>query len=288
MSEKISRSDRHREGRVGTATSHLRVHAVLIVGAVVMIAPYLVQLSTSLQTLGEATAIPQPLLPADPQLSNYQRVGELIPFWQMLTNTVLVTGGRTIAQLFLCALAGYAFARMDFPGRGVLFGVFLSVLMVPSQLFLLPQFEMMASLGWLNTLRALIMPGMFSAFGTFLLRQFFMTLPRELQEAAELDGASHWKTFSHIMLPLAKPGLIALAVLDVIWSWNDLLWPLVVNNSPSKMPLSVGLSTLVGQYTVDVPVLMAASTLATLPVLITFIVLQKQFIAGIAFSGVKS
>lgn len=268
-------------------TGNLVVHVLLIAGAVIMVGPFLWELSTSLKTLSETLQLPPSLLPAAPQWSNYAKVFDTLPFGQMFVNTVLLTAGRVIGQLIFCSMAAYAFARFEFPGRGVLFGLFLSVLMVPGQLFLLPQYEIISSLGWLNTIQALVVPGLFSAFGTFLLRQFFLGLPRELEEAARLDGANHWQIFTRIMLPLAKPGLIALAVLDVLWSWNDLLWPLIVNNDPEKMPLAVGLASLIGQFQVDTTTLMAGSVLATLPVIALFIVLQKQFIQGIAFSGSK-
>lgn len=275
------------ESRRRRLPEHLGVHAVLLLGSIVMLGPFFWEVSTSLKTLGETLVLPPTLLPEEPQWSNYGDVFDTLPFAQMFANSVLLTAGRVLGQLVLCSMAGYAFARFEFRGRGLLFGLFLSVLMVPSQLFLLPQYEIIASLGWLNTLQALIVPGLFSAFGTFLMRQFFLSLPRELEEAAKLDGANHWQIFTRIMLPLAKPGLIALTVLDVLWSWNDLMWPLVVNNDPTAMPLSVGLASLIGQYQVNTTTLMAGSVLATMPVLVMFIMLQRQFIQGIAFSGSK-
>ncbi len=263
------------------------VHLVLIVGAVLMVFPFIWQLLTSFKTLGDSIQVPPSLLPDPWVFTNYAEVFESMPFGQMFANSVMLTVGRTLGQVVLCTMAGYAFARIPFPGRNAVFVVFLSVLMVPSQLYLLPQYEIIQSLGWLNTLQALIVPGIFSAFGTFLMRQFFMSLPAELEEAARIDGANPWQTFWRIMLPLAKPGIIALVVFTVLWSWNDLLWPLIVTTDPDKMPLSVGLSQLVGLHGTDYPVLMAGALLATLPMLITFMILQRQFIQGIAFSGSK-
>jgi multiple sugar transport system permease protein len=190
-----------------------------------------------------------------------------------------------VGQVLLCSLAAYAFARIEFPFRNLLFGLFLSVLMVPTQLFLIPQYLIMQQLGWLNSLQALIVPGLFSAFGTFLLRQFFNGLPRELDEAAKLDGANHFRIYWQILLPLARPGLVALAILDIIWSWNDLLWPLIVNTSVDKMTLSAGLASLQGQHATNYPLLMAGALLATWPLVLVFIFLQRYFIEGIAFSG---
>ncbi|WP_246083588.1 extracellular solute-binding protein [Nonomuraea diastatica] len=190
-------------------------------------------------------------------------------------------------QVLFCSMAAYAFARLRFPGRNVLFGVFLSVLMVPPQLFVIPQYQIMSSLGWLNSLQAIIVPGLFSAFGVFLLRQFFLGLPRELEEAARLDGAGPVRIYWSVMLPLARPGLVALAILTLLWAWNDLFWPLVVNTDPDKMTLSAGLAALQGQYQTDYPVLMAGSLIASLPVIAVFVFLQRQFVQGIAHTGTK-
>jgi multiple sugar transport system permease protein len=145
----------------------------------------------------------------------------------------------------------------------------------------------MANLGWLNTLQALIVPGVFSAFGTFLLRQFFMSLPVELEEAAKLDGANHFQIYWRVMLPLAKAGMIALAIITIRWSWNDLLWPLIVINSPDKMVLSAGIASLQGQYLTNYPVLMAGAALATWPMVVMFFMFQRYFVEGIALTGTK-
>lgn len=263
------------------------VHLILIVGAIAMVFPFIWQLFTSFKTLSDSVQVPPSLLPSEWIFTNFSEVFDSMPFGLMFLNSVLLTVGRTVGQVVLCTMAGYAFARIPFPGRNVLFVVFLSVLMVPTQLYLLPQYEIVQALGWLNTLQALIVPGIFSAFGTFLMRQFFMSMPAELEEAARIDGANPWQTFWKIMVPLAKPGIIALVVFTVLWSWNDLLWPLIVTTDPAKMPLSVGLSQLVGIHGTDYPVLMAGALLATLPMLVTFMVLQRQFIQGIAFSGSK-
>jgi multiple sugar transport system permease protein len=263
------------------------VHVVLIIGAVLMIFPFIWQLFTAFKSLPDSIQVPPSLLPTNWVFTNFAEVFDSMPFAQMFLNSVVLTIGRTVGQVVLCTMAGYAFARIPFPGRNALFVLFLSVLMVPSQLYLLPQYEIIQALGWLNTLQALIVPGIFSAFGTFLMRQFFLSMPAELEEAARIDGANPWQTFWRIMVPLAKPGIIALVVFTVLWSWNDLLWPLIVTTDPMKMPLSVGLSQLVGLHSTNYPVLMAGALLATLPMLITFMILQRQFIQGIAFSGSK-
>ena len=262
-------------------------HAVLLAGAVLMVFPFVWQLLTAFKTLPESVRVPPTVLPETWGLENFSRVFDSVPFDSMFLNSVLMTAGRTLGQLVFCAMAGYAFARLQFRGRNLIFMAFLSVLMVPPQLFLLPQYEIMQRLGWLNTIQALIVPGMFSAFGCFLMRQFFMTLPRELEEAARLDGANPAQIFRYIMLPLAKPGLIALGIFTALWSWQDLLWPLVVNTDPRKLPLSAGLATLVGEHGTDYPILMAGSLMAMLPMVVLFILLQRHFIQGIAFTGSK-
>ncbi|MFV0375236.1 carbohydrate ABC transporter permease [Microbacterium sp.] len=266
---------------------HWIVHTLLATGALVMIFPFVWQTLTAFKTYGQSVSVPPVILPDPWVWTNFGEVFESMPFGQMFMNSVLLTVLRTVGQVVLCTMAGYGFARIPFKGRTVVFVLFLSVLMVPSQLYLLPQYEIIQSLGWLNTLQALVVPGIFSAFGTFLMRQFFMSMPAELEEAARIDGANPWQTFWRVMLPLAKPGIIALVVFTVLWSWNDLLWPLVVTTDPTKMPLSVGLSQLVGLHSTDYPVLMAGALLATLPMLVTFMILQRQFIQGIAFSGSK-
>lgn len=265
---------------------HAGTHAVLAIGAALMVIPFVWELLTSVKTLSSATKVPPTLVP-DWRWANYGRVFELLPFGDQFLNTVLMTVGRTAGQLLFCSMAAYAFARLRFPGRNLIFGVFLSVLMVPPPLFVIPQYEIMAKLGWLNSLQALIVPGLFSAFGVFLLRQFFLGLPKELDEAARLDGASPLRIYWSVMLPLAKPGLLALAILTILWSWNDLFWPLVVNTDPEKMTLSAGLASLQGQFQTDYPVLMAGSLLASLPVIAIFVVMQRHFIEGITLSGNK-
>lgn len=266
---------------------HLWIHLVLIIGAVIMVIPFIWMILTSLKTYAESVQVPPKIFPKVFQWHNYKEVFDLLPFFKFMLNTFIVTVIRTIGQLFLCSIAAYAFARISFPGRNVLFILVLSVLMVPSQVFLLPQYMIMVKLNWLNTLQAVIVPGLFSAFGTFLLRQFFMGLPKELEEAARLDGCNHFQIYWKIILPLAKPGLIALGIFTALWSWNELMWPLIVNSSSEKMTLSVGLSSLQGQYVTNYPILMAGSFLAILPMLILFMFLQKRFIEGIAITGGK-
>lgn len=266
---------------------HLVTHTVLIAGAIAMVTPFVWQVLTGLRSTSDATHVPPRLMPEEWRPDNYLRIFSEIPFGQQFLNSVMLTAGRTIAQVVLCAMAGYAFARLRFPGRNVLFVLLLSVMMIPPQLIILPQYQIMMDLGWLNTIQALIVPGMFSAFGTFLMRQFFSSIPIEIEEAARLDGANPWQVFRHVTAPLAAPGMVALGILTIIWSWNDLLWPLVVNNDPRKMPLSAGLAYLQGEHYTDITLMMAGSAIASAPMIIAFVLLQKRFIQGIAMSGLK-
>jgi multiple sugar transport system permease protein len=265
----------------------IAVTVVVSISGFVMVFPFLWEFLTSLKTLGESTSVPPVIFPSVWRWHNYERVFEAIPFGQQFLNTVLITLGRVAGQLLFCSLAAYAFARLTFRGRNIVFLLFLSILMVPTQLYVIPQYQIMESLGWLNSLKALIVPGLFSAFGVFLLRQFFLALPQELEDAARVDGCNPLQTYWHVMLPLVRPGLIALGVLTTIWSWNDLLWPLIVNTDPDKMPLSAGLASLQGQRLTDFPVLMAGALLASIPMIVLFTVMQRHFIASIATTGMK-
>lgn len=166
--------------------------------------------------------------------------------------------------------------------------LFLAILMIPPSLFILPQYLIIQNIGLLDTIPALFIPNMFSAFGTFLLRQFFMSLPMELEEAARLDGCNHFKIYYKIMVPLVKSGLTALGILTFKFAWNDLMWPLIVNSSTSKMTLSAALSNLKGQYATDYPTMMAGSVMAVIPMIVVFTIFQRQFIEGIAMTGTKA
>lgn len=177
---------------------------------------------------------------------------------------------------------------MSFRFKGVMLALILSILMVPSQVYLIPQYQIIQQLGWLNSVQGIIAPGIFSAFGTFLMMQFFKSIPVELEEAARLDGCNPWQAFWKVVLPVAKPGLISLAIITVLASWADLLWPLVVTSSPEEMPLAVGLATLSGyQGSISPGVMMAAALMAMAPILVLFVVLQRRVVEGIAFSGLK-
>lgn len=276
------------QARRGRHGSHVLPHIVLIIASVLMIFPFVWQVKLSISTEAEIMSIPPNFWPSGVEWENYVEVFQRLPFLSQFWVSVGVTLIRTAGQVLLCAMAGYAFARMHFRFKGLLLGLVLSILMVPSQVYLIPQYQIIQGLGLLDTILGIALPNIFSAFGTFLMVQFFRTMPAELEQAARLDGCNSWQIFWRVMLPLAKPGLISLAIITILASWNDLLWPLVVASTPESMPLSVGLATLQGyRASIHTGVLMAASLLAMAPVLISFIILQRRVVEGIAFSGLK-
>ncbi|WP_285726183.1 carbohydrate ABC transporter permease [Psychromicrobium xiongbiense] len=276
-----------RAGRRVKRGNNTVAHVVLSIGGLLMIAPLLYQVIMSISTNAEVQSTPPTLWPTEIQWHNFADVFSNMNFGSSLMVSVLITVIRVVGQVILCSLAGYAFARMRFRGRGLILGVILSILMVPSQLFLIPQFQIIQSLGWLNSIPGIVAPGLFSAFGVFLMRQFFMGLPDELEDAARLDGANPFQIFTKVMMPLAANGLWALVIITILWSWNDLLWPLVVASTQNSAPLSVGLANLQGEHANNYPILMAASLMAMAPILILFIAMQKRVMAGIGRSGLK-
>lgn len=266
---------------------NLIIHLVLIVGAITMILPFVWMILTSLKTVGESTQIPVKIFPEILKWENYSEVLRLLPFGKFYLNTILMILWRVIFACLFSSMAAYALARLNFPGKNILFFLVLMQMMVPSQIFIIPQFMIAQKLGILNTVSALVLPGLVSAFGTFLLRQFFMGIPKEMEEAALLEGCNRWQIFWKIMLPMAKSGLIALGIFTSLFAFKDLMWPLIVNMSIDKMTLASGLASLQGQFSSNYPQLMAGSMLAIWPMLIIFIVFQKRFVQGIASTGSK-
>jgi multiple sugar transport system permease protein len=259
-------------------------YTALIAMAWCALLPILWALSGSLKKEPEVTE--PALFPVHPQWSNYGEVFRLMPFWRMFVNTVFYGGCVTAGQVFFCSLAGYAFARLRFKGREVLFIAYLGTLMVPLTVTVIPQFILMRIFGWTDTPWSMIVPGLFgSAFGTYLMRQFFRTIPKELEEAAILDGCSPWQVYWRVLLPQTRPAVMVLAVLTWVSVWNDFLWPLLMIQRDSISPLTLGLVHLQGEYVSKWPVLMAASMLILLPLVIIYAVAQRAFIRGIALSG---
>ncbi|KIA61378.1 carbohydrate ABC transporter permease [Nocardia vulneris] len=260
------------------------VYLALVVMAWCALLPILWALAGSLKPPGRITGTD--LVPDDPQWSNYRLVFEFVPFERMFLNTILYAGLVTAGQVFFCSLAGYAFARLPFKGRDAIFLAYLGTLMVPLTVTVIPQFILMRTFGWVDSPLAMIVPGLFgSAFGTYLMRQFFLTLPAELEEAAILDGCSLWQTYWRVLLPHTTPAVLVLAVLTWVTVWNDFLWPLIMIQRDSISTLNLGLVWMQGQYTANWPVFMAASMMMLAPMLVVYALTQRAFVHGIATAG---
>ncbi|WP_218841884.1 carbohydrate ABC transporter permease [Lacticaseibacillus absianus] len=267
--------------------NHMLVHVMLILGAVVMVVPFVWMILTSGKTLHESMMIPPTLWPKRFRWDNYSAVWAMLPFAKFYLNTLLLIVGRVFFSVATSAMAAYAAARLRFPGRNLFFSLVLIQMMIPSQIFITPQYMLAQKLGILDSTMGLILPGFVSAFGTFLLRQFFLKIPAELEESAVLDGASIWTIFFRIMLPLVRSGLIALGIFTALFAFKDLMWPLIATTSIEKTTLSAGLANLQGQYSTNYPQLMAGSLLAVWPMIVLFMIFQKKFIQGIATTGGK-
>lgn len=262
-------------------------HLVLLPLAATMLLPMVWTVVASFETYAETQHFPPILRPKTLRWQNYQQVLELSPFPRWFLNTLIVTVLVVAANLLTCSLAGYAFARLRFFGRDVVFLLVLATLMIPFQVIMIPTFLIVRRLGLIDTLWALVVPNLTGAFGVFLLRQFFKTLPIELEEAARIDGASRLGILFKIVLPLSGPALATLAVITFMWTWNDFLWPLVTIYSERNMTLQLGLLTFQGAHKTNTNLLMAANVMSILPVLVLFFLAQRYFIRGIATTGLK-
>lgn len=264
----------------------LRV-ALLVLGGATMIVPFMWMVATSLKAPGAVLTLQPDFIPRAPTLESYRRVAQAVPLMRMLGNSVFVTVTVVLAQLVTSALAAYAFARMQWRGRDALFLLYLATLMVPSQVTITPLFILMTKLGWVNTYQGLILPGMTSAFGTFLLRQAMLGVPREYEEAAFLDGGTHWTVFRHVVIPMVGPALATLAVFATMGSWNNFLWPLFITRDAELMTLPVGLSLLQGRYTTEWSMLMAGAVITVAPIVLVYVLAQRAFVRGVVLSGLK-
>jgi multiple sugar transport system permease protein len=263
------------------------LYVLLVAIAVVMLFPFAWMVSTSLTSDAQLFVTPPQLVPSPVVAGNYTRVADAFPIGAFLRNSLIVASVSTTLQLATCAMGAYAFARLRFRGRDALFLLYLATLMVPLQVIIVPLFIEMRFLGFVNTYPGLILPGIASAFGTFLLRQAFLSLPRETEEAAFLDGASHWTVFRRIVVPLSGPALATFGIFAFMASWNSFLWPLIVTNSLDLMTLPVGLSNLQGRYSTAWNLVMAGATISVIPILIVYLVAQRHVIRGVALSGLK-
>ena len=267
--------------------SRVGLHLVLLTLGLLFLFPFIWSISTSLKPFSELFQTRPSLIPSEFRWDNYREVFDTAPFLRYYANTLFVTIARTFGQVIIASLAAFAFSQLRFPGRDVLFFILLAGLMVPDQVLIVPRFIIMREFGWFDTYQGLIIPLLFSSFGVFLIRQYFLGIPKDFHEAAKLEGANPFQIYWDIYLPLAKPALAAFAFLTMLNSWNEFLWALTVTNSSKMQVLSVGLALFQGQYFTNNAVLLAAANMATLPLLIGFFIFQKQLVEGVALSGLK-
>lgn len=280
----------------GWYISRILLHGFLMTLAVIFMFPFVWSLLTSLKTMPELfrpmpsdslASIIDYMIPGFWRWQNYQQVFDTLPFERFYLNTILVTIARTVGGVLIASLAGFAFAQLKFKGRDVIFFIMLAGLMVPDQVLIVPRYILMREFGWLDSYQALIIPLLFSAFGVFLLRQFFLGIPRDFFEAAQIEGANPFRIYRDIYLPLARPALSAFGFLTFLFSWNEFLWALTITSSTDMRVLSVGIALFEGQYNTNTAVMLAAANLATIPLIVLFMFFQKQLVEGIALTGVK-
>ncbi len=281
----LSASSKGRRLWSSAQIGHLALHAILIGGSVFMLLPFMWMLSTSLKEPREIFTYPPMWIPSHIAWENYATVTSVMPFGRFYFNSFVVAASVTLLQILTSSLAAFAFARLRFRGREVFFLLYLATLMIPFQVTMIPNFILMRFLGWYDSYQALILPPAFSAFSTFLLRQYFLGIPMDMDEAARMDGASSFRIWWQIVMPLSGPVMAALAVFTFLASWNDFLWPLVITTSLEMRTLPVGISAFQGQYNVQWHLLMAGSVIALLPVLIIYVIGQKWFVRGITLTG---
>lgn len=272
-----------RNQKLRTAGTYL----FFIIGSIVMIFPFIWMLLTSFKTVAESMQIPPDFFPAQWIIDNFKDAMASLPFGALYKNTILLIFWRVVCAVAFSSMAGYAFAKLNFKGKNFLFSLVLVQMMLPSQIFITPQYQMLAKMGLTNTIFALVFPGLVSAFGTFFLRQTYMGIPDEISEAAYLDGCNQWQTFVKVMVPLTTSSMAALAVFTAVFAYGDLMWPLIANTDLKMMTLSSGLATLRGQFNTNFPVMMAGSLLAMIPMVVLYLFFQKQFIEGVAMTGGK-
>ena len=284
--EKIKRSQAKKD-----FTAKTGAYLLLSVGAVTMIAPFLWMVATSLKEPGQIFSFQknwwEEWLPTTFVWQNYVKAWQVVPFAKFYLNSIFVTACVTLGQVTTSAMAAYSFARLKFPGRDRIFFGYLATMMVPGAVTMIPVFILLRQFGWIDTYKALILPGIFTAYGTFMLRQFFLTLPKDLEDAAKIDGCSYFGIFWKIILPLSKPALATLTTFNFMGAWMNFMWPLIVINTEDKFTLPVGLAYFQSLHHTDWTLLMAASVMMILPILLVFIFNQRFFVEGIKLTGIK-
>ena len=278
---------RSREANGSARLARLALFTVLALFALAVVFPFIWMVLTSVKPEAEVVRYPPRLLPDTWTLDAYINIWQRVPFGRFFLNSLLFAGGVTVISLFLDSLTAYALSRLSFPGRDLIFIIILVALMLPFQVSFIPLYVTVHELGLLNTFGGLIIPRATNAFGIFMLRQFFTTLPRELDDAARIDGAGEFYIYSRIILPLSRPALATLAVFHFMYNWNDFLWPLLITSSTDMRTLPAGLALFMGQHVVEYAVLMAGATLALAPLFVAFLFAQRYFVQGIALTGLK-
>ena len=265
------------------------IYTILIVIAFIMLVPFAWMILTALKTNQEAISVsPFYIFPQNSwHWENFVTVWKSYNFLVLYKNTLLMIFFRVLCACLTATMAGYAFGRLRFPGKKILFSLVLIQMMIPSQIFIIPQYLMVSKLGWLNTTAGLVFPGIVTAFGTYLLKTGYEGLPRDLEEAAELDGCNVGQKFLFIMLPLTRSFMISLGIFTALFAFKDLMWPMIVCTNSATTTLSAGLSKMQGQYGSEYPTMMAATVLAVIPMILIYLIFQKQFVEGIATSGTK-
>ncbi len=267
------------------------VYALLVLGAVTMLAPFLWMISTSLKNPGEVFSYQKAWwvdwAPTSFVWENYVKAWKVVPFARFYLNSIFVVLMTTLGQVATSALSAYAFARLRFPGRDQIFFGYLATMMIPGAVTMIPVFILLRSLDWIDSYKAVILPAIFTAYGTFMLRQFFLTLPKDLEDAAKIDGCGYFGIFWKILLPLSKPALATLTTFTFMGSWMNFMWPLIVLNSHEKFTLPVGLAYFQSLHHTDWTLLMAGSVMMILPILLVFIFNQRYFVEGIKLTGIK-
>ena len=264
-------------------------YIILIVGSIIMAMPFLWMVASSFKSIGEIWTFPPVFLPKKFLWHNYVDAWKALPFNRFFFNTVFVTVIVTVGQLFTCSLGGFAFARLNFPGRNKLFIGYLATLMIPFPVIMIPLFITMKYLGWVDSLKALTIPYLFSAWGTFLMRQFMLAIPKDLEDAAKIEGCSFWGLYWRIIMPLCKPVLATLGIFTFMGTWNEFLWPLIMINTIPKKTLPLGLVMFQTRVAAETPwnLIMAAACFTILPILMLFIIGQKYYVKGIVTTGMK-
>ncbi len=268
----------------GTALSY----CLLLAGAATMVAPFLWMVSTSLKELSQVFVFPPRWIPKPANFQYYVKLFKVLPMARISLNSLGVSALSTAGVIATASLAAYAFSKLQFDGSKTLFTVYMSTMMIPAQVTIIPMFLMIRRFGWTDTYMALVVPFLTSAYGTFLFRQFFISMPDELLDAARVDGYSEYRIYLRIVMPLSTTAIAALGMFNFMFRWNEFLWPLIVINSPALMTLPVGLRTLQAEFNVEWPLLMAGSLVSTVPTVVLFLIGQKAFVSGISLTGLKA